>query len=157
MAAAMTWLEPSRDVTLPRELALTQLSAGQPLYCVWSGRRLDPQSIDIDHCIPWSAWACSDLWNLLPAHRAVNQRQKRDRLPSDERLRSAREAILAWWNGAYLRDNGAPLSRRFLNEASASLPGLASAEVIGPGDVFDGMRLQQLRLRADQRVPEWSI
>ncbi len=157
VAAAMTWLEPSRDVALPRELALTQLGAGQPLYCVWSGRRLDPRSLDIDHCIPWSAWACSDLWNLLPAHRAVNQRQKRDRLPSDERLRSAREAILTWWNGAYLRDNAALLSRRFLNEASASLPGLASAEAIIPGDVFDGMRLQQLRLRADQQVPEWPI
>lgn len=27
---------------------------------------------DIDHCFPWRAWPCDDLWNLLPTHRAVN-------------------------------------------------------------------------------------
>jgi hypothetical protein len=44
-----------------------------------------------------------------------------------------------------------------LNEACASLPGLFSADAIIPGDVFDGMRLQQLRLRADQQVPKWGV
>ena len=41
LAAATTWLEPARDVVLPRSLALRLLAVGQPLHCVWSGRRLD--------------------------------------------------------------------------------------------------------------------
>jgi tripartite-type tricarboxylate transporter receptor subunit TctC len=34
--------------------------------------------LDIDHCLPWSAWPCGDLWNLLPASPRVNQHLKRD-------------------------------------------------------------------------------
>ena len=157
VGAAMTWLEPTRDVALPRQLAERLLANATPLFCVWSGRRLDSSSLDIDHCFPWSAWACGDLWNLLPAHRIINQREKRDRLPSDNAMRAAREPILSWWNTAYLSEIGGLLSRRFFEEASASLPGLSRAdEPILPGDVFDGVRLQRLRLRTDQQVPEWS-
>ena len=32
-----------------------------------------------------------DLWNLLPAHRTVNQNEKRNKLPSVELLRSAQD------------------------------------------------------------------
>jgi hypothetical protein len=155
LGAAMTWSEPARDVALPRDLALRQLAKAEPVYCVWSGRRLDASSLDIDHCFPWSVWACGDLWNLLPAHRTVNQRQKRDRLPSDDVLRIVREPIQSWWQSAYLAANSAPLSRRFVDEACASLPGLMNAGDVTPSDVFDGMRLQRLRLRANQQVPEW--
>jgi hypothetical protein len=77
LAAAMTWSEPSRGVVLPRERALCLIEAGSGLRCVWSGRTLDAQSLDMDHCLPWSARPCGDLWNLLPAHRVVNQHQKR--------------------------------------------------------------------------------
>jgi hypothetical protein len=51
-----------------------------------------------------------------------------------------------------LTDKAAALSRRFLDEACASLPGLL--DTIIPSDAFlNGMRLQQLRWRADQQVP----
>jgi len=56
--------------------------------------------LDIDHCLPWSAWPCGDLWNLLPASPRVNQHLKRDRLPSASALAGARENIIAWWENA---------------------------------------------------------
>ena len=154
---AMTWSEPLRDVALPRSLALKQLETGRGLHCVWSGRRLGAESLDIDHCVPWAAWPCSDLWNLMPAHRSINQHQKRDRLPSDGLLATAAERILDWWKRAYLQ-GGILLPERFVVEARASLPGLQDASgsgLIGE-DVFAALRLQQLRLRHDQQVPEWA-
>jgi SAM-dependent methyltransferase len=80
--AAMTWSDPERDVLVARRLAISFLDAGLPLHCVWTGRRLRHDILDIDHCLPWSAWPCGDLWNLMPSHREVNQRLKREKLPS---------------------------------------------------------------------------
>ena len=155
-SAAMTWAEPSRDVALPRSLALRLLERGDVLHCVWSGKRLAPATLDIDHCLPWSAWPCGDLWNLLPAHRTVNQRAKRDRLPAETLLQAARLPILRWCEAAYAR--GELLPQRFAEEARASLPGLAgdAGEPALPGAVFAAVSLQRLRLRHDQQVPEWN-
>jgi len=47
---------------------------------VWTGESLTERNLDIDHCMPWSAWPCEDLWNLMPVDRSVNQRLKRHRL-----------------------------------------------------------------------------
>lgn len=52
LAAAITWLEPSRGVALPRERVLEMMGTGPALRCVWSGRRLDAATLDIDHCLP---------------------------------------------------------------------------------------------------------
>lgn len=155
-AAAMTWAEPSRDVALPRSLALRLLERGNTLHCVWSGKRLEPMTLDIDHCLPWSAWPCGDLWNLLPAHRTVNQHAKRDRLPTETLLQAARVSILRWWEAAY--EQGELLPRRFAEEARASLPGLAGDAGVPPlpDAVFAAVSLQRLRLRHDQQVPEWG-
>ena len=151
----MSWAEPTRDVALSRAIALRLLEAGESLHCVWSGKKLEATSIDIDHCFPWSAWPCSDLWNLLPAHPAVNQRQKRERLPAESVLQAAQMSIMDWWRSAYL--SGEVLPRRFADEARASLPGLGSAMLtVAPEEVFTAMRLQRLRLRHDQQVPEWN-
>ena len=154
LAAAMTWAEPSRDVALPRTLALRLLGRGNALHCVWSGKRLEPATLDIDHCLPWSAWPCGDLWNLLPAHRAVNQHVKRDRLPAEMLLQAARVPILGWWEAAYTE--GEVIPRRFAEEARASLPGLSSDAAVPtlPDAVFAAVSLQRLRLRHDQQVPE---
>lgn len=156
LAAAMTWSEPSRDTAVPRERALALLGAGEPLHCVWSGRKLDAATLDIDHCLPWSAWPCGDLWNLLPAHRRVNQHAKRDRLPGDGLLRSAAAPIQGWWRHAYLDDTGSLLPRRFADEARASLPGLGGDEAPEPEEVFAALHVQRLRLRHDQQAPEWA-
>ncbi len=78
---ATRWSDPERDVRVVRELALDLLKRDR-LFCVWTGKKLKEDSLDMDHCFPWSAWPCGDLWNLLPALRSVNQNQKSDRLPS---------------------------------------------------------------------------
>lgn len=156
IAAAMTWSDPDRDVALPRARALGLLEEGHAVHCVWSGKRLTAERLDVDHCLPWSAWPCGDLWNLLPADRRVNQRSKRDRLPSADALRAARDAIAAWWQAAYLRPGDAVLPGRFAAEARASLPGLDAGDACRPDEVQAAMALQRVRLRQNQGVPEWS-
>ena len=64
--------------------------------CVWSMRSLDGRHFAVDHVIPFALWGNNDLWNLLPAHPAVNG-EKSDRLPSGELLMSRRPEILANW------------------------------------------------------------
>ena len=149
---AMRFSEPEREVATARHRALALLDAGQ-LYCVWTGKRLRERNLDIDHCFPWSAWPCDDLWNLLPAQRAVNQHKKRELLPNDPTLRGASERIMGWWESAYRSES--VLDERFRLEALARLPTLDQSD-FDLSDVFDAMSLQRLRLARDQRIPEWD-
>src|SRR3954453_13162715 len=149
--AALAWLDPARDTQLARAAAKRLLDQGQRLSSVWTGVRLGPGMLDIDHCLPWSAWPCGDLWNLLPASPRVNQHLKRDRLPSASALAGARESIITWWEAAWLPDPA--LRTRFEREIAAALP-------IGRGasteDVFAALEWRRLRLRQDQQVQEWA-
>ena len=154
LSAAMTWEDPARDVRLAREQA-ERLLAEQPLHCVWSGRRLSLDRLDMDHCFPWAVWPCRDLWNLLPTHRTVNQHEKRNRLPSDRLLRAAHDRILGWWHDAYRADPDHPLAERFMLEAAVSLPGILTAETDLDG-CYSALELQRLRLSQNQQAPEWS-
>jgi SAM-dependent methyltransferase len=151
---ATRWTDPERDVRIARDLALELLKLGR-LYCVWTEKKLTRDSLDIDHCFPWSAWPCGDLWNLLPADRSVNQRLKSGLLPSGGRLAKAREMILDWWDTGYLQNANELIGKQFITEASASLPGVG--EIAGPEAVFDAMEVQRLRLHHDQQVPEWEL
>ncbi len=159
VAAAMVWSDPERDVAVPRRIALHLASRDQTLHCAWTGRVLTVDTLDIDHLFPWSAWPCGDLWNLLPAHRMVNQRLKRDRLPSAQTLAQARERILDWWRTAYVTSADPLLPERFGHEARASLPGIPSEGrgVCDPERVLMAVSLQRMRLHHDQQVPEWVI
>ena len=150
----MAWSEPGRAVRVPRERAVHLLDDG-PLYCVWSGRRLTRDSLDIDHCFPWTSWPCSDLWNLLPASRKVNQQEKGDRLPADLVLRRAKDRIVEWWHAGYVSAADRLLGEQFTLEASATLPTLQSS-ANDLEDVFSAVSLQRLRLHNDQRIPEWN-
>lgn len=154
-AAAMTWSDPERDVASARKLALAIMDVDPPLQCVWTGNRLNAGILDMDHCLPWSAWPCGDLWNLLPAHRDVNQRLKREKLPSALTLQDAGPAIRHWWSSAYVAA-GQVTRSRFMEEAAASLPTLGlDLKQMTPDGIFVALELQRLRLRQDQRVPEW--
>ena len=153
LAVAMTWKEPNRDVDLARERAL-ELSTDGQLYCVWSGRRLDQENLQVDHCLPWVVWPCGDLWNLMPTHWTVNQNEKGARLPGDRLLRSAQDRVLNWWGPAYVEAEPA-ISDRFWLEAHSSLPSVHT----GKGtldDIFNAVCLQRIRLKHDQQVPEWT-
>jgi SAM-dependent methyltransferase len=153
--AALRWSDPERDVALARNCALKLLNAGE-LNCVWSGRPLRANTLDVDHCFPWSAWPCDHLWNLLPTHKEVNQRQKRDRLPSADHLREAEKRIISWWTNGYSLERNEVLTDRFFAEAESALPWLDAAVAVNVEDVFQGLEVQRLRLHHDQQVPEWK-
>jgi hypothetical protein len=153
----LTWLDLVRDTKLVRSIAETLLGRGEPVYCVWTGRRLDQRTLDVDHCFPWVAWPCGDLWNLLPSSRHVNQRLKRDRLVAAETLAGVHDRIVDWWLKSYRRADTGPIADRFVREAVATLavPGRAqNAQLLA--EVFAGVEYQRMRLRHDQRLEEWS-
>ena len=155
IAQSLRWIDPKRDTGIVRALVGRMFEKGTPVYCIWSGKKIhDPSRIEIDHCFPWTVWPCDDLWNLLPTAVEVNQ-AKRDRLPSREALRSARERIASFWETAWIRSEA--FAERFFLEARASLPfEPAEGTASRLDDLFTAVEVQRLRLRRDQLVPEWS-
>lgn len=149
--AALSWEEPTRDTMLGRAAARRVFDSHGNVICCWSGKSLTTKQLDIDHCLPWAAWPCGDLWNLLPADRRINQHQKRDKLPSAGRLAAAQPRIAAWWETAWLSEE--PLRRRFEREVVAALPVQDPSSL---NEVLDGLAWRRLRLRQDQQIPEWT-
>jgi hypothetical protein len=155
-ARALTWLDPVRDTRLARERAITLIEAGSPVRCVWSNQRLTRETLDVDHCFPFAVWPCSDLWNLLPSSRKVNQRLKRDKLVTPERLMAAQDGMLDWWSSAWT-DANVVWRPRFFEEARSTLALWdANASELTLEDVFDGVQIRRALLRQDQRLPEWA-
>ena len=149
--AALAWREPVRTTSLAR-LAAERMSAdGYPLECVWTGRKLILAKLDVDHCLPWAAWPCGDLWNLAPCDPRVNRHEKRDKLPSAAMFADSKDRITRWWDCAYLAD--AALGERFVREAAAALPILEGS---GTSEIYSALDWRRMRLLQDQRVPEWT-
>ena len=98
-------------------------------------------------------WPCEHLWNRLPANRRVNQQEKRDRLPGETMLHQARERILNWWQIGY-EQSDTSTRERFRAEVAAGLPAVATGN-FQLEEAFDALVVQRMRLRVDQRVPEW--
>ena len=150
--AALRWLEPEHDTGIVREVGRSLRRSGSGLFCVWTGRRLRDE-FDVDHCFPFAAWPCNDLWNLLPSSATVN-RSKGDRLPAPEALEQARPRMLEWWDRAYLRD--ASLATRFEDEVRSALPTAATdSDAVTPESLFEGIMIQQIVLKRDQQLAEW--
>jgi len=143
--------EPERNQSEVRSRALRLLNS-QPVYCVWTGEKLRSNNIHIDHCLPWAAWPCDDLWNLMPAKKNSNL-SKKDYLPNHITIREAQDRIMTWWERAYCGDHAT--SERFILEAKARLPALKD---LNPqlDDIFFALDLQRMRLYSDHRIPEWS-
>jgi SAM-dependent methyltransferase len=150
---ALRWIEPTRDTNFVRAIAQRRLARGEAVRCVWSGRPLGAGSLDIDHCLPWSAWPCGDLWNLLPASAAVNRHGKRERIVAATALADAKELIFDWWRAAYLDDP--PLRARFTEEARTTLPILKDRDP-ELDDLFLALDFRRLRLRQDTLLAEWA-
>ncbi|MCE2521222.1 MAG: methyltransferase domain-containing protein [Alphaproteobacteria bacterium] len=148
--AAMQWSDPDRDVGFARRVSQELFEEGS-LHCVWTGRKLDRKQINIDHCMPWAAWPCDALWNLLPTDRRVNQHQKRARLPSADALDDARDRICTWWQKGYVQR----ASDRFFAEARSSLM-LDPSGVADADKVFEGLQGRRQMLRTEHRIEEWA-
>ncbi len=149
---ALDWIEPARDTGFVRDLVRRKRSEGCVIRCIWSGRVLAGEAPHIDHCLPWSAWPCNDLWNLLPTAQKINL-AKSGRLVTGAALSEAKPRILAWWEAAYL-ESGPPIRSRFAEEASCSLP-LQSGHPLDLEDLFAAVDFRRLRLKQDTQAPEW--
>ncbi|MGI4872854.1 MAG: HNH endonuclease domain-containing protein [Janthinobacterium lividum] len=77
----LTWERNQVDILLHEQVSFT---------CPWTQKLLtQPQHYDLDHLLPLALYPINELWNLLPVDREFNQRTKRDRVPSSQRLASA--------------------------------------------------------------------
>jgi len=146
----LRWPDPDRDTRFAKQQAKRLLATG-PLRCVWTGRTLNDETLEIDHLFPMARWPCDDLWNLVPAHPKANRR-KSDRVSSAGLLLSASPVIANWWQDAYL-SGSVPSAGRFYVEAGASLPALSRQT---PYAVLDAVLLQRIRLHNDLQIPEWD-
>ena len=152
---SLNWLDPEHDTTLVRKIGENLRADGHRIYCVWTGNFIR-KNFDVDHCMPYAAWPCNDLWNLLPSMPKVN-RSKGDRLPAPETLEKAKPRILEWWSNAYLGESD--LEIRFKDEARSALPvvepvkGEVSQENLE--NFFQGVMFQQMVLKRDQQLTEW--
>lgn len=153
---AFQWEDSKRHTNHVRKIAQavqSQLARqNASLVCVWSGQKIGSSGFDIDHCFPWSRWFNNDLWNLMPANKAVNN-QKREKLPSAPTMHRARERILDWWELAYGDES---IRQQFQDEAESALP-LVGEGASTTSDIFEAMLYQRLRLRVDQQLLEWTI
>jgi SAM-dependent methyltransferase len=160
---ALTWLEPKRTTVEVRN-RFEQLKKQQPhsvlMQCVWSAKPLN-KNYDIDHSMPFARWPNNDLWNLLPTDSKINN-QKSDRLPTEQKLKIAKERIQHWWQEAWLnQDKDEPStslinnrSQRFFAEANIALPGLNS-DNSSIDDLFEALVSQRARLKEMQQLREW--
>ncbi len=151
--AALHWQEDERDTGFVRDLVRPRLDAGRHLACVWTGAALPMGELCIDHCLPWSAWQCNDLWNLMPAKRSVNA-NKSNRLVTSIALSEAKPRILAWWEQTYV-DAPEAVRSRFTEEAMLSLPLQVQGDRFDLDDLFMALDFRRLRLKQDTEAPEW--
>lgn len=159
---ALNWLEPKRTTVEVRnrfEKLKKQSPNSELMQCVWSAKKLD-KKYDIDHSMPFARWPNNDLWNLLPTDSKVNN-QKSDRLPTEHKLKQAKERIQHWWQDAWLENTDEPSasliksqSQRFFAEANIALPGLNS-DNSSIDDLFEALIMQRGRLKEMQQLREW--
>jgi hypothetical protein len=167
---ALNWEEPKRTTVEVRkrfEQLQSSLPKTEKIQCVWSAKSLKKQ-YDIDHIMPFARWPNNDLWNLLPTDSTVNN-QKSDRLPTEHKLKQAKERIQHWWKTAWLDEEPSALlirddpsaalryeqrQQRFFAEANIALPGLSS-DNSSIDDLFEALGMQRGRLKEMQQLREW--
>ncbi len=155
---ALNWLEAKRSTTEVRNRFETLKKQNNSQHnCVWTNKTLN-KKYAIDHCMPFARWPNNDLWNLLPSDVIANG-QKSDRLPTEQKMRMAKQRIANWWQDAWLTDNSTDITsqmnqKRFFAEANIALPNLASTNN-SIDDLFEALLLQRGRLKEMQQLREW--
>ena len=155
---ALHWLDPKRTTVDVRKRFDQINTKGNPQYCVWSQKCLTTRdqassNVQIDHCFPFARWPNNDLWNLLPTDAKTNL-AKSDRLPTQQRMASAKEPISHWWQTAWLDNNDELITKQFFAQANIALPGLNSDNT-SIDDLFEALALQRGRLKDMQQLREW--
>lgn len=157
---ALNWLEAKRNTREVRNRfeSLKQQQGAQH-NCVWTDKSLQKQYA-IDHCMPFARWPNNDLWNLLPSDVKANG-QKSDRLPTETKMKNAKQRITDWWQGAWLTDQQSIANnalsnsqQRFFAEANIALPGLTATNN-SVDELFEALLHQRGRLKEMQQLREW--
>ena len=140
-----------RDVYESQAFFKSLLNSNGSLECIWSGKPiLSPETLAIDHMIPFCVWKNNDLWNLLPSHSKVNL-QKRDMIPSNNLLEDRRDKILGYWEA--LVDG---FRYRFTKEVEVSLmDGHGSGWSLDR--VFDSLADKCQYMIEVRGLPSWSL
>jgi hypothetical protein len=112
----LTWERNQVDILLHEQVTFT---------CPWTQKLLThPQHYDLDHLLPLTLYPINELWNLLPVDREFNQRTKRDRVPSAQRLASA----VTHFASAYTNYTRSPaLNQSIRSDAALRFIGLKSS------------------------------
>ncbi|MCP4324940.1 MAG: methyltransferase domain-containing protein [Psychromonas sp.] len=159
--SALDWLEAKRSTTEVRNrFDNLQKEQGNQHNCVWTNNSLK-RKYAIDHCMPFARWPNNDLWNLLPSDTDVNG-QKSDRLPTEQKMKNAKQRISDWWSDAWVNETEesslelikANSSQRFFAEANIALPGLEAGNN-SVDDLFEALLLQRGCLKEMQQLREW--
>jgi len=153
LMSALRWQDEERDTQFVRSLVHESLSNGDDIRCVWSGKSIR-NDFAVDHCFPFSAWPCNDLWNLMPARSKINL-EKSDRLVTSARLSEARGLIETWWQTGYFRETPVSYAERFRREALASLPLLDDNGAFFES-MFEAMQLKRQAIKLNQNLQDWE-
>ena len=74
--------KPSERLSLNKQTQYWQtVLNAQPFKCIYSGIKLTPNNLSLDHFLPWSFIGHDQLWNLIPTAQGVNS-AKSDNIPS---------------------------------------------------------------------------
>ncbi|MGI4823659.1 MAG: HNH endonuclease domain-containing protein [Janthinobacterium lividum] len=111
----LSWERNQVDILLHEHVTFT---------CPWTQKIITQATpYDLDHLLPLSIYPINELWNLLPVDPEFNQRTKRDRVPSVQRLAAA-EPLFAAAYASY--GQSASLSQAMHTDAALRFTGLAS-------------------------------
>ena len=79
-----------RPLTWERNQIDILMMEGAEFTCPWTQKRLGKGiAYDLDHVLPIAVYPTNELWNLVPSDPKFNSHQKRDRLPTSQRLEIA--------------------------------------------------------------------
>jgi hypothetical protein len=125
------------------------LQESEPITCIWSGKKIAPNELNIDHMLPFAHTKNNHLWNLLPSSKTMNSK-KSDKIPSPSLLRKRKESILYYW---HMLNTQFP--KRFKAELQISLTGFkTSIEDLEP--VFETL-IQHAKYQINEkRLPKWD-
>ncbi|WP_283131325.1 class I SAM-dependent methyltransferase [Enterovibrio norvegicus] len=145
----LAWIDVKHDTRNVRKRIDALRENQHPIVSVWSNTKLN-HKYHVDHCLPFAYWPNNDMWNLFPSTKDENL-TKLNRVPSKQRLESAKTRILDFWQLAWQSDHD---QTRFFSEAVLSLPNISTNERDFDA-VFYAMQLQVAGVKSRLLVGEW--